>query len=614
MVAAVSLVWRAQRAAFAGQLILMTAAGLLPVAAAWLFRAILDDLVDGRTPGALVPLIVMIGLIGIAQPVLSNTEDYLSTQSGRAVLLTSIDRLFSAVSLLPGLRRVEDPDFQNKLQLAQRACGSGPSQVVGAGMSAVQAALTLVGFLAALLTLNPIMAGVVLAAAIPAVLAERGMARRRMALVIGTNYGQRRQFFYAGLLSDLAAAKELRLFGLGGFFRQRMLAELRTVQQSEDRVDRRQMYTYTFLAALGGIVAAGGLWWAVLAAAEHRMTVGDVSLLVAALAAAAGGLMAVIASSAQAYQALMMFRCYEEVVSLAPDLPVAAEPAQTPAMRLGIEVEDVWFRYGPDEPWILRGVSLFLPFGQAVALVGLNGAGKSTLVKLLCRFYDPDRGRILWDGVDLRQLDPIELRQHISAVFQDYMSYQLSAGENIAIGDLARARTDGALERAARQAGVHVTLAALPRGYDTMLARGFYDLTADGDTRQGVLLSGGQWQRVAVARALLRGDRDLVILDEPSSGLDAEAEHEMHALLRGERNARATVLISHRLNTVRDADHVVVISDGIVSEQGDHAALMSAGGTYARLFTLQARGYQVEELADGLAASCSAPLPGGARG
>jgi ATP-binding cassette, subfamily B, bacterial len=310
----------------------------------------------------------------------------------------------------------------------------------------------------------------------------------------------------------------------------------------------------------------------------------------------------------------MMFRFYEEDVSLAPDLPVAAEPAQTPALRLGIEVEDVWFRYGPDEPWILRGVSLFLPFGQAVALVGLNGAGKSTLVKLLCRFYDPDRGRILWDGVDLRQLDPLALRQRISAVFQDYMSYQLSAGENIAIGDLSLARTGGALERAARQAGVHATLAALPRGYDTMLARGFYDLTADGDTRQGVLLSGGQWQRVAVARALLRGDRDLVILDEPSSGLDAEAEHEMHALLRGERNARATVLISHRLNTVRDADHIVVISDGIVSEQGDHAALMSAGGTYARLFTLQARGYQVEELAGGLAASCSAPLPGGARG
>jgi ATP-binding cassette, subfamily B, bacterial len=302
----------------------------------------------------------------------------------------------------------------------------------------------------------------------------------------------------------------------------------------------------------------------------------------------------IISSAAMAYRALLMFRSYQDVLTEEADLPVRADPVPALALRRGIEVDDVWFRYGPDQPWILRGVSCFIPHGQAVALVGHNGAGKSTLVKLLCRFYDPDRGRILWDGVDLRDMDPAGLRNRISVVFQDYMDYELSAAENIAVGDLSLAGQDDCLIAAAERAGIHDALTSLPKGYQTLLTRTYFDLADKEDPQTGVLLSGGQWQRVALARAFLRGGRDLLILDEPSSGLDAEAEHQIHASLAGERDGRSTVLISHRLNTIRDAEHIVVLSDGVISEQGNHDVLIARSGIYARLFALQARGYSAE--------------------
>jgi ATP-binding cassette, subfamily B, bacterial len=431
-------------------------------------------------------------------------------------------------------------------------------------------------------------------ATIPEMIAELGVARRRADMVAGLSHAERRQYFYANLLSSPAAAKEIRLFGLGSFFRDRMLGELRTVHRENERVDRRELRVYSLLGTLTAIVTGVGLWWAVSQAARGGLTVGDVSLLVAALLAVSSGLAMIISNTAMTYQAALTFRAYQEVVRHEPDLAGPAAPAPVRALRRGIELDHVWFRYGPDQPWVLRGVSLFIPPGEAVALVGHNGAGKSTVVKLLCRFYDPDRGRILWDGVDLRDFDVAELRYRISVVFQDYMTYELSAAENIAVGELGLTGDTEALMAAARRARIHDTVAALPKGYGTLLTRTFFDLADKENPETGVLLSGGQWQRLALARAFLRGDRDLIILDEPSSGLDAEAEHEIHLSLQEHRRGHATLLVSHRLNTVREADHIVVLVDGVVGEQGDHRTLMARGGTYARLFALQARGFTDE--------------------
>jgi ATP-binding cassette, subfamily B, bacterial len=587
--AAIAMPWRACPTLFAAQLLVTVAMGLAPVAAGWLLRAVLDSL-TGRA-GNLPWLVAGLAVAGGGAAVLPYLSQYLAAQSARAIERVATAQLFGAVSRLSGLRKLEDPLFLDRLNMAQRVSMSGPGQAFNGALAVGQSALTVTGFLVALLVLNPVMAAVLLVATIPGIFVEMGIARRRAAMMEGISQASRRQYFYANLLSSLAAAKEIRLFGLGEFFRRRMLDELHAIQRSAQRVDRRQAVLYCLLAVGSAGVAGAGLWWAASAASRGRLTVGDVSMLVAALAAAGTALTGMVSSAAMTYQAVLMFRSYTGILAEEPDLALPARPVPVGPLRHGIEFDDVWFRYEPARPWILRGVSFRIPAGQAVGLVGRNGAGKSTLVKLMCRFYDPDRGRILWDGVDLRDMEPAVLRDRISAVFQDYMTYELSARENIAVGDLSRAEADEPVAAAARRAGIDDTLRALPKGYDTLLTRTYLDLADKENPQTGVLLSGGQWQRVALARALLRGGRDLVILDEPSSGLDAEAEYEIHSSLHAHRHGRTTILISHRLNAVRDADNIVVLADGMVAERGNHTCLMAAGGMYAKLFSLQARGF-----------------------
>lgn len=588
--AALVMPWRAHPAAFAAQLPLMVATGLAPVTAAWLLRAVLDSLTGDDRTGGLPWLVIGLAAAGGVAGVLPYLTQYLTAQSGRAIERLATTELFGAVGRLAGLRRLEEPAFLDRLNMAQRVGMAGPGQAFNSGVNVVQSALTLTGFLATMLAVSPEMAAVLLVATIPGIFVEVGIARRRAAMLEGTSHAERRRFFYASLLSSLQAAKEIRLFGLGLFFRQRMLDELRTIQQAGQQVDRRQALVYSLLSMLSAVVAGAGIWWAVSTAAKGRLTVGDVSMFVAALAAANAALSAIVTNAAMGYQAVLTFGSYAGIVTEDPDLPLPAHPSPARPLRRGIEFDDVWFRYGPDRPWVLRGVSFSAPCGRAVALVGRNGAGKSTLVKLMCRFYDPDQGQILWDGVDVRDMDLGALRDRISAVFQDYMSYELSARENIAVGDLSQA-ADAQLVAAAGRAGIHDALLVLPKGYDTLLTRTYLDLADKENPQTGVLLSGGQWQRLALARALLRHGRDLVILDEPSSGLDAEAEYEIHSSLRAHRGGRTSILISHRLNAVRDADNIVVLADGVITEQGDHGTLMALGGTYARLFSLQARGF-----------------------
>ncbi len=346
------------------------------------------------------------------------------------------------------------------------------------------------------------------------------------------------------------------------------------------------------IGGFGAVVAGGSLIWLTGQAGTGGYTVGDLTVFLAAVAGVQVALSTAVQQISGMHEALLLFGHYVAVTA-SPAVPVSAGPAE--ALKTVVVLHDVWFRYSQEQDWVLRGVDLTIPFGHSVALVGLNGSGKSTIVKLLCRFHEPTRGRVTWDGTDLRDIDPARLRRRISAVFQDFQDYDLPARENIGVGDLRALGDLPRLCEAARMAGVHDTLAALPHGYDTPLTRLYF---WDSDRPSGVRLSGGQWQRVALARALLRHDSDLVILDEPSSGLDAEAETEIHRALRSRRAGRTTLLISHRLNTVRDADVIAVLDGGRVTELGEHRDLMRRNGLYARLFHKQSIGYR-EELAVG---------------
>jgi ATP-binding cassette subfamily B protein len=590
-VAAARLAFLARPRAAAGFLVTAVLGGAAPVAVAWLTKVVLDRIGDGHP---LVGPVVLLMAIGIVVACLPHAERYLRAEIERAVGLLARDRLFGALERLRGLAKLEDPAFHDRLQLAVDSGRISPPTVLAGAVDLVRGGLTVAGFAVSLLLINPLVTVFVLAGGIPVAVAEFAMARKRARMLWEIEPWQRREMFYAMLLAGTRAAHEIRVFGLGRFFRSRMVRELGAINRAERRVDRREVRVQGLLAVLSAGIAGTGLVWVAQAAAAGRVSVGDVVVFVAAVSAVQLAVATGVDQAARIHQSALLFRHYLAVVGVPPDLPVPPAPRQVPALSGCIEFRDVWFRYGEEHPWVLRGVSLTIPAGSAVALVGHNGAGKSTLVKLLCRLYDPDRGAVLWDGVDLRDTDPDALRDRIGVVFQDYVNYDLPAAENIALGDLTALGDEPRLRAAAVSAGVHDTLAALPRGYDTMLSRMFTDSADRDDPDTGVVLSGGQWQRLALARAFLREGRDLLVLDEPSSGLDAEAEHDMHTRLRAHRARRTSVLISHRLGAVRDADLIAVLDDGRITELGDHAGLVALGGTYARLYRLQSRGYLEE--------------------
>ncbi|MBE3008296.1 ABC transporter ATP-binding protein [Microbispora sp. NEAU-D428] len=585
--AAVRLAWESGRARLTAYGALTVAGAVIPPAVAWLTKVVLDLVAHGTaTPASIAWLGAALAACGIAAAVVPQASLYLKEEIGRRVGVIAQDRLFLATERFVGLARFEEPAFLDRLRLALQYGGATPGMVVTAVFGTVRSVLAGVSFLGALALISPWMAVLVAATAVPGLASEVWLSRRRaaMLLVIGPN--ERREIFFQDLLLGVQAAKEIRLFGLAGHLRGLMREQRVTANAERRRTDRRELAVQSVMSGTSALLAGAGLLWTLLETLGGGRTVGDIALFVAAVAGVQGAIVGLVGEVARLHQQALLFGHYLSVLAAPPDLPVRSGPV--PGLRRGIEFRDVWFRYSAEHEWALRGVSFTIPYGHSVGLVGRNGAGKSTVVKLLCRMYDPERGAILWDGVDIRDVDPAQLRRRIGSVFQDYMTYDMSAAENIGLGDLDAMGDRERITEAAGRAGADGFIGALPRGYDTLLSRIFLD-----GGEAGVHLSGGQWQRLALARAYLRGGRDLLILDEPSSGLDAEAEHEIHSGLRRHRAGRTNLLISHRLGSIREADLIVVLDEGRVAERGSHAGLLRLGGLYASLFAIQAEGYQV---------------------
>ncbi len=597
--AATLVVWSAGSRLVGGLVVISLAAGLIMPATAWLQRDVLDSLAQPGGPErhaglgdhGLLLLVLGLGIAGVAATVLPQIQQYAQSVQRQAVAVALYDRAYRAVESWPGVARFESPVFADKLQLTGQLAQGSAGSLVNSVLGVCQALLTTVALVVTLVLISPLLALVTLAVQLLAVAASMANARRQAQLQVDTGHRVRRQQSYGSLLRSDVAAKEVRIFGLGGFLRGRMLAELRFVNDAERALNRRIMRAESLAGALSAAVIAFGLLWTVARVADGRLPVGDVSLFVMAAQGMQGAMYQIASALGTVIQSVVLFGAYTDVVSAPPDLPIADPPVAVPPLRRGVTVQDVWFRYDESHPWVLRGVSLFIPAGTRLGLVGLNGSGKTTLVKLLCRMYDPQRGTIQWDGVDIRELDPSALRCRIAAVFQDYMSYDLTAAENIGVGDLDAIGDTDAIRRAAMLAGADRYIARLPEGYDTLLSRVFSSRTSRNSTTAGVMVSGGQKQRIALARAFMRGGRDLLIADEPMSSLDAEAEHAINSKLADAQDGSTCVLISHRLASVRAADNIAVMSDGTVVEEGTHDELMCAGGLYARLFSLQAAGY-----------------------
>ncbi|MFC0030257.1 ABC transporter ATP-binding protein [Micromonospora chaiyaphumensis] len=584
---ALGLGWRASRWLTAAEFGTAIAQGAAAVLLAWLSKLLIDDVASGNFDRAF-RLGACFALTGIVVAVLGQLDQYVTPMLRRRIALEVQRTLFAKVNSFVGLAPLENPRLYDSLRLAQQAGESAPQQTTNGLAGTVGGLVRLAGFVAALYVLWPPMVVLTVLAAVPVVVVDLRLAGGRAGMHLVTSPGYRRRLFYQMLLTDRAAAMEGRLFGTGPFLYGRMLDATRQTNRTEDAFERRVFRLRAGSALLSGLVTAIGLLLAVHRAAAGHLTQGDVMLFVAAVAGVQVALLGTAAQLVSAYEALLMFGTYREVLAAPPDLPVADGTLEP--LSDGIEFRDVWFRYD-DGPWVLRGVSFTVAFGSAVGLVGENGAGKSTIVKLLCRFYDPQRGEIRWNGVDIRSVRPELLRARLGVVFQDFVRYDLTAAENIGLGALDALDDRSRITAAARLVDAHPFLTRLPSGYDTLLSRVFFVNERDA-AGAGTTLSGGQWQRVALARSVMRTEADLLILDEPSSGLDARAEHSVHTALRTYRHGRTSLLISHRLGTLRDADRIVVLDAGRVVEAGSHDELISRHGTYARLFALQADGYR----------------------
>ena len=584
---AMGLVWQTSRLLTAAFAALTVVAGLLPGAIAWVGKLIVDTVVraidtgaDGDLRLAVTYVAIEAGLVvavAAAQRGLSVCLSLLRAQLGHRVNVMILEK-----ALTLELAQFEDSEFYDKLTQARRQASSRPLSLVQRSFGLVQNSLSLFTYGALLLQFSPLAVLALVVAALPSFIAETKFAGEAFRLFKWRSPEARQQMYLEAVVAREDYAKEVQLMELGPLFVQRYRDIFaRVYAEDRDLTLRRGLWGF-----LLGLVSAAALYgayaWIVLATAAKSITLGQMTMYLLVFKQGQAAFAAILQAIGGMYEDnLYVSNLYEFLERDVPTRDGAA--TQGPKPGDGIRFEDVTFTYpGANKP-ALSGVTLHLPAGGKLALVGHNGSGKTTLIKLLTRLYRPDSGRVLLDGRPLDEWANETLRRRIGVIFQDFVKYQLTAGENVGVGD-AEFVDDRARQEAAADKGMaHPFLDALPDSYQTQLGRWF---------KGGQELSIGQWQKVALSRAFMRVDADILVLDEPTAAMDAEAEAQIFDRVRAMTDQQLAILISHRFSTVRMADEIVVLDEGRVVEQGPHAELLKLGGRYARLFELQAEGYR----------------------
>ena len=495
----------------------------------------------------------------------------------------------------------EDPASYDLLRRAQNDSINRPVLMIATAFGLLQTVLTFATMIALLLGVSPLLALIALVSPIPAFIADTRYGWRGYNIARWGSRLLRRMTYLVNLVTTDSFAKEVKLFGLGGYFieRYRMIATV-FYETQRSQVVRRYLTGFA-LGNLSTIVTSLTYLYVALQAIAGRLTLGHLTAYTAAATSVQNSIQSILGGFTGMYEHNLYLNNLYELMDKQASMPGPAAPKPVPEpLRGEIRFDHVTFAYpGADKP-ALDDVSFTVEAGETLAVVGRNGAGKTTLFKLICRLYDPSAGRILIDGVDIRDFEPAELRRHIGAMFQDYVDYQATASENIGLGNVSEITNRDAIVSASRQAGSDEMISALPDGYETALGKWF---------DAGVNLSGGEWQKVALARAFMRDDAKVLLLDEPTSALDAQAEYDLFERLRSLTHGRTAVYISHRFSTVRRADRIVFLEHGRLVEEGTHEELMRLGGRYARLFRMQAAAYTGEDI-DELVADSASPAAG----
>jgi ATP-binding cassette subfamily B protein len=530
-------------------------------------------------------LLVLTILLGASAALAMHHQRFLSELVGRH----TFDRIIDVASRVE-LASFEDPLFYDQLARARTSGLSRPIEMVNGISALIMSILTSLGIGIALLTMHALLLPLVILAGIPFLIATIYNSRQAYEFEYAWTPQSRERMYLMELLTGREPAKEVRVFGATPFLRRRYDA------LTEERLSRLAKFLRQRLgvalagtvgSAVGAAIALGSLGWLVF---TGRIDVPTAVTAGLAMQLLISRLSTITRSLGSLVQAGMFLDDYQTFIAIGDELTSERGPKRA---GLGknlrpfddLRVEGVSFMYPNSEALVLDDVSLEVRAGEVVALVGENGSGKTTLVKLICQLYRPQSGRILWNGVDSKDIDPEELQSDITVLFQDFIRYHLTVLENIALARVERMPELPDVTTAAKQAGAHGFISRLPEGYRTRLGRQFYG---------GYELSVGQWQRLALARAFFR-DGSFLILDEPTAALDPRAEHELFQQMRSLAEGRSVVLVSHRFSSVRNADRIYVLQGGHVTESGTHEELMASGGHYADLFRLQAAAYLGEE-------------------
>jgi ATP-binding cassette, subfamily B, bacterial len=481
----------------------------------------------------------------------------------------------------------EDPASYDLLRRAQTDSINRPVIMISTAFGLVQTLLTFITMIALLVGVSPLLAVIALVSPIPAFIADTRYGWRGYNIARWGSRLLRRMNYLVTLLTTDSYAKEVKLFGLGGYFIDRYRLIAKTYYSSQRAQVARRYMTGFALGNLSTIVTSATYLYVALQAIVGRLTLGDLTLFTTAASQVQGSIQGILGGFSGMYEHNLYLNNLFELMETKSTMPRSAAPLEVPQpMRGEIRFDNVTFAYPGAQANALADLSFTVKPGETLAIVGRNGAGKTTLFKLICRLYDPNAGRILIDGIDIKDFEPNELRAQIGAMFQDYVTYQATAAENIGLGNVQDINDRERIEVAGAQAGASELISGLPEGYDTALGKWF---------DHGVNLSGGEWQKVALARAFMR-DAKILLLDEPTSALDAQAEYDLFERLRSLTRGRTAVYISHRFSTVRRADRIVFLEHGRLVEEGTHAELMKLNGRYARLFRMQASAYTGEDV------------------
>ena len=591
------LVWQTNPALTLAQCGLRLVRALLPVVTLYIGKLIIDEVVV-LTQSANAPdnwrewyalglldrigwLVILEFALAVLADVLGRTVSYFDSLLAEQFSNATSLRLMEHAATLD-LEDFEDSELQDRLERARRQA-AGRMTLMGQLFAQAQDVVTIVSFAAGLIVYAPWLIVLLAIALVPAFVGEAHFNARSYALNY-TRTAERRELDYVRQTgASVETAKEVKIFGLNAFLIDRYRELATSFFEANRKLARRRASVGSALTAIGTIayyVAYAYIIWRTL---HREFSIGDLTFLAGSFRRLRTLLESLLMGfSSVAGQALYLddlfsfFEIKPEIVS-----PSNALPFPSPIGE-GFVFDDVGFRYPGAERWAVRHMSFTLRAGEILALVGENGAGKTTLVKLLARLYDPDEGRILLDGHDLREYDLFALRANVGVIFQDFVRYHLSAADNIAVGRI-EARSDRArIVQAAKRSLADEVIAKLPAGYDQIIGKRF---------RTGIDLSGGEWQKIAIARAYMR-DAQVLILDEPTATLDARSEFEVFQRFKELSRGKSAVLISHRFSSVRMADRIVVLADGKVETAGTHEQLLAAGGRYAELFELQAAGYR----------------------